>query len=105
MSGLISREALLLALCERCGKADMCRNPCVGYVLIVQAPAVDAEPVVRCKNCLHSILLKDSDFGNEPPWRFYSDDCRVCCCNALIEDEPITVEDDFFCAYGTKDGM
>ena len=65
-------------------------------------PAVDAVPVVRCKDCMHSILLKDTDFRNTPPWRYYRKDCRVCQCNALIEDEPIIVEDNCYCAYGAK---
>lgn len=102
MSDLISREALLLALCESCGKAGMCRIPCVDYDLIVQAPAVDTVKVVRCKDCEYSKLLRDTNFKNEYPWRYYHEDCRLCICNLLIEDEPLRVEDDCYCAYGER---
>lgn len=71
---------------------------------IREAPAVDAVRVVRCKDCQFSVLLKDADFRNDPPWRYHSENCLVCCCNALIEDEPIIVEKDFFCAYGAGSG-
>ena len=52
---LISREALLKVLCEGCNGAKKkgCGNPCCDYELIELAPAVDAEPVVRCKDCKH----------------------------------------------------
>ena len=70
--------------------------------MIDKAPTVDAVEVVRCKNCMYSALLRDTDLKNESPWRYYHLGCRICMCNALIEDEPIIVEDDFFCKYGTK---
>lgn len=44
---LISRAALLEWLCEGCNGAKKvgCGSPCCDYDLIMQAPAVDAEPV------------------------------------------------------------
>lgn len=58
---LISRAALLEWLCEGCNGAKKvgCGSPCCDYDLIVQAPAVDAEPVrhgrwvhgMQCSEC------------------------------------------------------
>ena len=74
---LISREALLKVLCEGCNGAKKkgCGNPCCDYELIELAPAVDAEPVVRCKDCAEYIPWGDdricgrigSYFGNTKP--------------------------------------
>lgn len=112
---LISREAALKAIrarAEELEKLSISRHEkaisvvvayeCAG--IVGDVPAVDAVEVVRCKDCMFSILLRDSDLRYERPWCHYHLGCRVCRCNALIEDEPITVEDDFFCKYGAKDG-
>lgn len=70
--------------------------------IVKESPAVDALEVVRCKDCKYSELLKDSDLRKESPWIYYSKNCRICRCTLLIEDEPILVDDDFFCAYGAN---
>ena len=49
-----------------------------------QLPAVDAEVVVRCKDCKHSW----EDIGG------------LCCSHGVCVD--ITVPDDFYCAYGIR---
>jgi hypothetical protein len=101
---LISREAAI-AQVERRMKlmvGDQRVSPESVINFLKNRPAVDAVEVVRCKDCMHSALLKDTDFRNNPPWRYYREDCRVCRCNALIEDEPIVVEENCYCAYGAK---
>ena len=48
-------------------------------------PTVDAVPVVRCKDCIHS----------------YVDDlCGICCIYGGYVD--CVVEPDFYCAYGER---
>ena len=105
MSGdLISREAAIAAVERRkpllVGDKRIDVNSIINF--LNNRPAVDAVEVIRCKNCMYSALLRDTDLKNESPWRYYHLGCRICMCNALIEDEPIIVEDDFFCKYGTK---
>lgn len=114
MKDLISREALLksngLENAMKDGNKDaastfnsyeiMLRYEVAD--MIKEAPAVDAVEVVRCKDCMFSILIRDSDLRYESPWCYCNPGCRVCRCKELIEDEPIIVEDDFFCKYGAK---
>jgi hypothetical protein len=61
MANLIDREGLLERLCENCGTYGKCRYTCVDYDTIAQVPAVDAVPVVRCGECIHSTR---SPFGH-----------------------------------------
>lgn len=58
MSDLISRSAVLEYLCSGCslkdhGETPACGTPCSDYTGINDLPAVDAVPVVRCKDCKH----------------------------------------------------
>lgn len=57
--------------------------------------------VVCCKDCIHSSLLGSTELAEESPWKHYRKDCRVCRCVRLIGYEPIIVDDDFFCGYGS----
>ena len=53
---------------------------------IKNAPAVDAVPVVRCKDCIHS----------------YDDLCGLCCtCGPYVD---CVVEPEFYCADGKRRG-
>lgn len=70
--------------------------------ILREAPIVDAVEVVRCEDCIHSKLLKDTNLIKENPWRYYRSDCRICGCHDLIGDEFIIVDDDFFCKYGKR---
>ena len=60
-----------------------------GYVdakQIADAPAVDAMPVVRCKDCIHS----------------YDDLCGLCCtCGPYVD---CIVQPEFYCADGKRTG-
>lgn len=40
--------------------------------LIVIAPRVDAEPVVRCRDCMNAMPLSDAER------RIFTDECMVC---------------------------
>lgn len=107
MSDLISREALLAVpnvrkVVEYDETGEYIRYFAVPEDVIKNAPAVDAVEVVRCRDCKDSRLLRDTNFKNEYPWRYYHEDSRLCLCHLLIEDEPIRVEDDCYCAYGTR---
>jgi hypothetical protein len=68
---LISRNALLKWLCEGCNGAKKigCGSPCCDYDLIMQAPAVDAVEVVRCKEC--------KAFGESPWGHFQKGWCKI----------------------------
>ena len=101
MGDLISREALYKAMNEN---PESNGNARAAQLLecIMKAPSVDAVEVVRCKDCLFSFLMKDSDLRNESPWCYYRPECRFCHCKEVIEDEPLLVEDDFFCKCGVK---
>lgn len=70
--------------------------------LIDQAPTIDAVPIVRCKDCRYSEILRDSELRKESPWCYYMEHCRLCLCHDLGEDEPLLTEDDFYCAYGER---
>ena len=58
-----------------------------GYVdafQIASAPTVDAVPVVRCKDCIHS----------------YDDLCGLCCtCGPYVD---CVVQPEFYCADGER---
>ena len=60
-----------------------------GYVYtfqIASAPTVDAVPVVRCKDCIHS----------------YDDLCGLCCtCGSYVD---CVVQPEFYCADGKRRG-
>ena len=53
---------------------------------IKNAPTIDAVPVVRCKDCIHS----------------YDDLCGLCCTCGLYVD--CVVQPEFYCADGKKKG-
>lgn len=64
--------------CRACWVDDMCGE-------VIDAPAADVAPVVRCKDCKHHY------------------DCGVHFCDRLGMDCPD--DSDFFCSYGErKDG-
>ena len=58
-----------------------------GYVdafQIASAPSIDAVPVVRCKDCIHS----------------YDDLCGLCCtCGPYVD---CVVQPEFYCAEGKR---
>ena len=56
-------------------------------LILQEAPTVDAVPVVRCKDCIHS----------------YDDLCGLCCtCGPYVD---CVVQSEFYCADGKrKDG-
>lgn len=47
---LIDADALKKQMCDECFGGN-CGNRCYEWVLMNNAPTVDAEPVVRCKDC------------------------------------------------------
>lgn len=84
---LISRSALLEWLCEGCNGAKKigCGSPCCDYDLIMQAPAVDAVEVVRCKDC--------KAFGESPWGHFPKGWCKI---HGRHRDP------DYYCASGVR---
>lgn len=63
--------------CRACWVDDMCGD-------IIGAPTIDAAPVVRCKDCIHS----------------YDDLCGLCCTFGPCVD--CVVQPHFYCADGEK---
>ena len=62
---------------------EACAEGAYGYVdakQIADAPTIDAVPVVRCKECIHS----------------YDDLCGLCC--------TCVVQPEFYCADGKRKG-
>ena len=54
--------------------------------MVINAPIVDAVPVVRCKDCIHS----------------YDDLCGLCCtCGPYVD---CVVHPEFYCAGGKRKG-
>lgn len=56
MSDLISRSAVLEVLCNGCNSRNntpvpRCGDVCSDFKCVLKLPAVDAVPVVRCKDC------------------------------------------------------
>ena len=91
---LISRSALIAEHCDGCnaialGQCD--HDVCGAAQLIMEAPAVDAVHVVRCKDCKH--------------WKQIRDDRGLCKHETFTMDDdvidPITEPDDF-CSYGDR---
>ena len=106
---LISRAALRKEFDHKChGECCVCveRDDESGECGLVRwAPVVDAAIVVRCKDCRHSELLRDSELKKESPWCYYMEHCRLCRNTDLVDDESLLVEDDFYCAFGEhRDG-
>ena len=55
-------------------------------LILQEAPTVDAVPVVRCKDCIHS----------------YDDLCGLCCtCGPYVD---CVVQPEFYCADGKRKG-
>lgn len=78
---LIDADALINTLNE--GKINF--NADINYI-ILNAPTVDAVPIVRCKDCKFN-------YANQIPGD--EDVCQLC-----VE---LPISKDFFCAYGEKD--
>lgn len=94
---MISRSALQAVYhAECCGECDMCdhkrdrkideRRYEMRCALIDDAPAVDAVPVVRCKDCRHTARSTSHP------------DTIICVLTKMCG----TVPPDFFCALGAK---
>ena len=66
---------------------EACAEGAYGYVdakQIADAPIIDALPVVRCKECIHS----------------YDDLCGLCCtCGPYVD---CVVQPEFYCADGKR---
>ena len=63
---------------------------------------VDAVQVVRCKDCKHSFVLRESEIANEAPYKYYRKDCLMCGCEKLMGDIPNAVFSNGFCNYGER---
>ena len=59
-------------------------------------PTVDAEVVVRCKNCKFSRPLDRT----KSPEKYYRDDCIVCECEDVVGDEPMIYPSIHYCGFG-----
>ena len=89
----ISREAAIEAICEDCfmHKMNQCKAKtkemyCSDYQRIMDIPAADVRPVVRCKNCRH----RDPEDHKCDSGEMERQGC------------PFPVHDDYFCAYGEE---
>ena len=74
-----------------CGKTllTICRNYL--HVHVINAPTIDAVPVVRCKDCKHykpGKYFKDINFCHRLPY--------------YAEKGGLNVADDDFCSYGER---
>lgn len=91
---LISRTALLHSLNEQAPKPTTDDLYTVN-LCIINAPAVDAVPVVRCKDCKYAHLNDDNE-------------CTYCDMISVLTDEgePYYVPvfpPDWYCAYGERE--
>lgn len=76
MPEYISKQTVLMQLMQ-----DGCNAK--NLQTIMDMPPAEVEPVVYCKDCVHSYTV----FG------------RLICCYGCAD---YTVHDDFFCAYGVR---
>lgn len=81
MPRLIDADALMDVFCDNCGNAWRCRAPCIEYEQVMHAPTIDAEPVVRCKDCEYF------EYGNY-------------CSESKMEHSKCRPDD--FCSYGKR---
>ena len=83
MADLIDRKELRDALYE----ADAVTMQ--GVKIINQFPAVDAVPVVRCRDCIgHSTWYNDAEYG-----------CAICGMSGMYPKS-----EDGYCSYGLRKG-
>lgn len=64
---------------------------------IRHAPTVDAEVVVRCKDCKYADGKKETNVEKR-----YVADILVCRNSDLCGDEPLAMWPDDFCSYGKR---
>ena len=85
---LIDADALQRKICgAKCGcEYEDCGNEgdCAFDHFIFHAPTIEAELVVRCRDCKHS----------------WEDISGLCCSHGVCVD--LTVPGDFYCAYGER---
>ena len=112
MSDYISREAVLMQLCNRHCATDPAEclfkithngDPgCFTADDILKIPAADVRPVVYCKDCIHRPYStepgKTSGFAVEAPDR----ECKCPCFNPDDGYYSWIPADDFFCADGER---
>ena len=81
MADLIDRQALLVEM-RRSGRA--------AYMIVQDAPTVDAVEVVRCKDCVH--------------WAFFVEESCMGECHNMLKDDGIykTMYDCDFCSEGER---
>lgn len=90
---LIDANAFIAKYCELCGGGcnldDCC---CTTVDDLMNAPTIDAVPVVRCHKCKRSRPLNQ----NDPFEMRFSEECVWCVehCNAMLGDD--------FCSYGER---
>ena len=61
----------------------------IGQGYVMDAPTIDAVPVVRCKDCQYSKQ------GTIYPMRLY-------CYNTILTDNGFRTDEDDFCSYGKR---
>lgn len=59
---------------------------------------VDAEEVVRCRDCKHSREINRTKL----PEKYFSNNCIVCECEDVVGDEPMVYLRTHFCSYGER---
>lgn len=72
---------------EKCISAEDCEkcNGCLWKKVVDKAPTIDAEPVVRCKDCIHRV-----------------EESKMCMHPKAIGWDAIEPEDDDCCSYGER---
>lgn len=83
---LISRSALLEDL-EYDPAKSRYNSPYSTFGVILAAPAVDAVPVIRCKDCKH--------------WMYINDDVGLCVVD-VPDIDGVVREEHRFCSYGER---
>lgn len=82
---LISRPALAMDMCKRCGvPLDDCHKDCKFRKFVIDAPPVDAVEIVRCEKCVYRQAAKE-----------YGD----LMCGML----KVPMKSNDFCSYGEKE--
>lgn len=62
----------------------------IGQGYVMDAPTIDAVPVVRCKDCAHGRYDEDSEMYEcgYVGLALYNEPNHYCSCGAKLEDEP-----------------
>ena len=91
---LIDADALLKAIVDfPYGYRGMIKS------VIDNQPTIDAEPVIRCKDCKHRPILTDRECDSGFKYEFQDERCPCQCDDPWYNWMP---DDDWFCGNGER---